>query len=306
MLNTENAKPKKNNLVSGLMGAGVNILTGGLGGALGGLMDRALNGSPYDQQKKLQELQIKGAKELSDYQQKQAMQMWNDTNFDAQRAQMEKAGLSPSLMYGGVGAGGGTTQGAGGGGMPSGDSASAQMMAKLQAQSMGADIALKMAQANNIKADTENKTFDNEVRATVGSAEYSEQIKAELNKERVQNVTDYRKAVAIMDALGGTDPEKMYALDKFGNYDNTEFSKLGKQQTKFMMEEYTELEARINKLNQDIKASKQGVNESKANEELLKIETKIRDFKGDLSELGLNETTVKIVELLLKAMIGGR
>ena len=67
---------------------------------------------------------------------------------------MEKAGLSASLMYGGSGAGGGTT-GSGGGGMPTGDTGSAQMMARMQAQAMNADTVLKMATADKTKAETD-------------------------------------------------------------------------------------------------------------------------------------------------------
>lgn len=312
MFNTEKSKEESLKNVSGLMSG---LSNAGISTAIGlgsNLINNLMYGSPAQQQKKLQDVQIKGAKELADYNNQKQLEMWKATNYSAQRAEMEKAGLSASLMFGGGGAGGGTT-GSGGGGIPSGDTGSAQMMAKMQAQAINADTVLKLATADKTKAETDNlkednvnKSFDNEIRANIGSKEYSDQIKAVLNKERIENITDYRKAVGILDALGGTDPEKMYAVDKFGNYDNTEFSKLGKQQTKFMMDQYTELEAKINKLNQDIKASKQGVNESKANEELLKIEAEIRDFKADLSGLGLNETTTKIIELLLKGMLGFR
>ena len=206
------------------------------------------------------------------------------------------------------GGGGGQTASAGGGNVSGGqaDGGAARMMAGMQ-------LARSIAEIENIKADTKQKEsttkgtdFDNEIKAMVGTKEYSDEIKAILNKQRVENTIDYRKAVGIMDALGGTDPEKMYALDKFGNYDSTEFSKLGKEQVKLMMNQYKKLESEINKINQDIESGKQGVEESKANEALLKVEAEIRDFKADLSGLGLNETTVKILELLLKAMLGGK
>ena len=42
------------------------------------------------------------------------LEMWEKTNFKAQRDQMEMAGLSPGLIYGQSGAGGATTGGSGG------------------------------------------------------------------------------------------------------------------------------------------------------------------------------------------------
>ena len=44
--------------------------------------------------------------------QARAYEMWEKTNYDAQVEQMKKAGLSPALMYGQAGAGGGTVSGA--------------------------------------------------------------------------------------------------------------------------------------------------------------------------------------------------
>ena len=44
--------------------------------------------------------------------QKRAYEMWEKTNYAAQIEQMKKANLSPALMYGQAGAGGGTVSGA--------------------------------------------------------------------------------------------------------------------------------------------------------------------------------------------------
>lgn len=103
-----------------------------------------------NQQTKLQELQIKGQKELADYQQQQQMDMWHNTNYDAQKKEIEKAGLNPALLYGTSG-GGGTTTGAGiAGGVSGGDAANS-------AQTSQANIAMGMqlAQLELMKAQTE-------------------------------------------------------------------------------------------------------------------------------------------------------
>lgn len=155
MFNTDKSKEASQNKVSGLMGG---LASAGISAGIGvgsNLLNNLMYGSPKQQQQQMQDMQIKGAKELADYNNQKQMELWKATNFGAQRAEMEKAGLSASLMYGGSGAGGGTT-GSGGGGMPTGDTGSAQMMARMQAQSMNADTVLKLATAEKTKAETEN------------------------------------------------------------------------------------------------------------------------------------------------------
>ena len=51
-------------------------------------------------------MQVAGNKELMDLGHKQQMQMWEDTNYAAQREQLRKAGLNPAMIYGGGGEGG--------------------------------------------------------------------------------------------------------------------------------------------------------------------------------------------------------
>ena len=59
-------------------------------------------------QKALQNLQIEGQKEMTDYSQAAALKMWHDTGYGAQKEQMKEAGINPALMYG-MGGGGGQT-----------------------------------------------------------------------------------------------------------------------------------------------------------------------------------------------------
>ena len=46
----------------------------------------------------------------------QQLAMWNSTNYEAQTAHLQAAGLNPALMYGAGGGGGSTTAGSGAGG----------------------------------------------------------------------------------------------------------------------------------------------------------------------------------------------
>ena len=68
------------------------------GNALGGVLGMTMAGmnanANYHDQKKLMNLQLRNQKELNEYNQQLAMKYWEDTNYEAQREQMEKAGLN--------------------------------------------------------------------------------------------------------------------------------------------------------------------------------------------------------------------
>jgi len=148
---------------SGLAGAvtgGVgSIVSGGLG-LLGGLFNKG-NNKLKDQQKLMQQaweyekegmgLQYNYGQQAADAEYKRNLQMWKDTNYGAQRAEMEGAGLSVGLMYGNGGgqaastAGGSSTQ-------PSGPRTNPVEVA-LQQQSLG--LQLKQIEAQNRLANAE-------------------------------------------------------------------------------------------------------------------------------------------------------
>lgn len=136
-----------------------SIVNGGLG-LLGGLFKRNNNG--LKNQKKLMQqaweyekegmgLQYNYGQQAADAEYKRNLQMWKDTNFKAQRAEMEDAGLSVGLMYGNGGgqaastAGGNTTQ-------PNGPKTNPVEVA-LQQESLG--LQLKQIEAQNRLANAE-------------------------------------------------------------------------------------------------------------------------------------------------------
>lgn len=136
-----------------------SIVSGGLG-LLGGLFGKNKN-SLKDQQKLMQQaweyekegmgLQYNYGQQAADAEYKRNLQMWKDTNFGAQRAEMEDAGLSVGLMYGGGGGSAAST--AGGDGMqPSGPRMNPVEVA-LQQQAMG--LQLKQIEAQNRLANAE-------------------------------------------------------------------------------------------------------------------------------------------------------
>lgn len=148
---------------SGLAGAvtgGIeSIISGGLG-LLGGLFKKN-NSGLKNQQRLMQQaweyekegmgLQYNYGQQAANAEYKRNLQMWKDTNFGAQRAEMEDAGLSVGLMYGNGGgqaastAGGSATQ-------PNAPKTNPVEVA-LQQQSLG--LQLKQIEAQNRLANAE-------------------------------------------------------------------------------------------------------------------------------------------------------
>jgi len=104
------AQPRQNTNTGGMglmlgnlgLGAATGAISEGLGLIFQGIKDK----QQLKQAGKMQELQIAGNKQLTDYNTAKQLQMWKDTSYGAQKEQMEKAGLYPGLMYG-MGGGGG-------------------------------------------------------------------------------------------------------------------------------------------------------------------------------------------------------
>lgn len=148
---------------SGLAGAvtgGIgSIVSGGLG-LLGGLFKRNNNGFK-NQQKLMQQaweyekegmgLQYNYGQQAADAEYRRNLQMWKDTNFGAQRDEMEKAGLSVGLMYGNGGGSAASTAG-GTATQPNAPKTNPVEVA-LQQESMG--LQLKQIEAQNRLANAE-------------------------------------------------------------------------------------------------------------------------------------------------------
>lgn len=145
-----------------LIELGMQAAEGAVGAGLGMLVGGWQDKRQLKQQKKLQQLQLEGNKEMVDYNQAKQLEMWEKTNYVAQKEQMKKAGLNPALLYGMSGGGGATTgnptgsvQGstaAGGSGEP----LNAIAMG-LQLQTQRKQLDLMDAEADNLRAEAENK-----------------------------------------------------------------------------------------------------------------------------------------------------
>lgn len=158
------------------------------GAAMGLLMRDSNDRRQIKQQQKLTDMQAAANKQAAEYQNKLSMDMWRDTNFSAQKDEMEKAGLSIAGMYSGAG-GGGTAGGASVAGV-SGAQAANAATTKATDMQMGmqmAQLGLLGAQKANIEADTANKKAGAE---NTGVNTEQGKVNLETSKEVQKDVID--------------------------------------------------------------------------------------------------------------------
>jgi len=134
--------------------AGGQIVGNAVNEGMGLLFQGIKNKQQLKQAGKMQDLQIKGSKQLTDYNTAKQLQMWKDTSYGAQKEQMEKAGLNPALMYGMSGGGGQTANIAQG---SVGQQSAGTAQASRGAEGMGLQSAMLKAQIDNLNADTKDK-----------------------------------------------------------------------------------------------------------------------------------------------------
>jgi hypothetical protein len=143
-------------IAAALIGAGVS----GVGMALKNTQRK----QNQQDQKDLMNLQQENQMGLNRQMQQIEMENWENTNYDAQRKQMEKAGLNPGLMYGGSG-GGSMIMDSGSGGSAAGGQAQRQDLDTtalgMQLAQITANTEVLKAQARNLNADADVKEGKN-------------------------------------------------------------------------------------------------------------------------------------------------
>lgn len=157
------------------------ISTALIGGGLGMLNSQYNDQRQIDQQRKLNELQIQSQEQLGRFNQGLAMETWENTNYSAQRKQMEKAGLNVGLMYS-KGGPGGTTSGGQAGNVAGG-----------QAPQGGGEIGMGIQQAlaaKLMKTEIDNTEADTKLKQTEATK------KAGAETENIQQSTANAKIQA--------------------------------------------------------------------------------------------------------------
>lgn len=138
-------------------------------------------GAKYDrkQQLKTQEammgLQMKGMKEMSEFEQQQQMEMWENTGYGAQMDQLKRAGLNPGLIYGQGGAGGQTV--GHGGGTPSGGTAPYIDTTGMGMQ-MGMQMRMQEAQIRLMESQARKTDVEADITGGVGKDKIVNEIEA--------------------------------------------------------------------------------------------------------------------------------
>lgn len=183
----------------------VPLIMAGVSAASGMAMQHKANKDQIKQQQKLQDQQIKGQKELNNFNQELGMKNWRETNYSAQREQMQKAGLNIGMMYGGTQSGGQTMNA---GGSVAGAQAEDQGKASREMAGMGVQTAMQMAlmeaQKENIEADTDLKKVDAGKKAGIDTTKAESEtgllnVQTE-NAQIQQEILNYEKAIKAIEA----------------------------------------------------------------------------------------------------------
>jgi hypothetical protein len=152
------------------------------GSVFGSLMGNKMQQDQFGNQLTLMKKQHEYNEASANAAQKRAYEMWEKTNYPAQIEEMKKANLSPALMYGQAGAGGGTVSGAQGQGTSQPTDRSIEM--KLKGQEMGLQLANLASQIklNESQANKNNAEADK----TAG-------VDTELAKTTIENLISQTK-----------------------------------------------------------------------------------------------------------------
>lgn len=187
-----------------------------VGGALGIAAANWQDKRQRKQNKALLEQNMEAQKKMSEFNQALGIKTWHETNYEAQRREMEKAGLNVGLMYGGAGAG--ATTSSGGGSNVSGATASGGIgeigmgiQAGLAAEMTRANIELAKANAEKAKADAK-KTLGVDtdeattrigkiIAETANEALKGELMKVQTNIAKIQESKTESEIQSHIDAL---------------------------------------------------------------------------------------------------------
>lgn len=162
------------------MGGGYGAIIGGVAGLGLGAISPTSEESQLAQQGRLNQLNMRYNIGMMNAQKASQLDMWNKTNYEAQKKHMENAGLNPGLMYGMSGGGGSTTGSASGGNFQSqagSDVAREQNAIMRTSQQM--QLGLMEAQKANIEADTKLKGV---------TADKTSGVDTELERTKIDNL----------------------------------------------------------------------------------------------------------------------
>lgn len=226
---------------------GIGTAIGAIGGGIIGLFSGSKDNSEenmekaWEYEKEGMGLQYMYNNQMAQQNQKRAQEMWNYTNFENQRAHLERAGLSVGLMYGN----GGTMQASTAGGQGQGSQGmkmnpvEAALQSKaigIQMQQMQSQTALNVAQANKANAEAQKtKGVDTEA------------AKAGIEKMIAETKTETERSKLIK-AQGWTEVAKVEVLES-----TADLNRAKEESTKWEVRNYQKA---IEKMTQEIISAK--------------------------------------------------
>lgn len=163
-----------------------------------GLIGGAIEDSRQLRQKrKTLAIEMQAAKEMSEFNREQQMRLWEDTNFDAQRKQMEKAGLSVGLMYKQGGPGGSIQAQPGNvsGGLPERANTLGMGM------QLGMQLQMQKAQIENLQANTEKTKVEAAKTAGVDTAQVQANTEVAKHEAKLRDIEAQLKGETLWDAV---------------------------------------------------------------------------------------------------------
>lgn len=263
---------------------GIDVAGGVVGSLLGKIGQKAQDKRQLEQQKKLQGLQIEGNKQMSEFERQQQMQMWNDTNYSAQKAHIKSAGLNAGLIYGGAGAGGATVGGGSGAGVTG---ATAGDPNAGQANQMG--MAMMGAQIENLKANTAKQKAEAEKTAGVDTASGQEDIKGKQFANQLAERTLEDRANTVYSESQKAEVEATKGWAEYRAWEQSAFE--GKPWDDKGTPIAKALSAGFKKAEVELK-------QAKAQNNLTEAQTIVEKFKANLAEEGISPDSPWYVKMI--------
>lgn len=242
----------------------------------------------YRYQTRLNTQGVENSKQLTDYNMTKNLEMWDKTNYEAQKAHMKGAGLNPALMYG-MGGGGGTTANVAAGSSSGGSAPSNSNSQGNAGMSMNmAQMGLLKAQTENIQADTHNK----EAQAGV----------AEVQKPNVEQDTHKKWQETHKMEMDNLIQEISQATDDKGN--NTEGDIQRSAAVKQMRQQIEETAKRIELAKQQ--GMTQEAMQKKLGEETQLLKNQV-DWEGlDITGDNVGKSIEKIIQMAVGTITGAK
>lgn len=253
------------------VGAGMG-LAGGIIGQIGA----------KKREKRQMDLQIKGQKEMAEFNRQQQMKLWHDTNFDAQRKEMEKAGLNVGLMYEGGGAGGVTQAQAGDVSAPQGQSEQLPM----QGAGIGMAMGMQLAQIDLLKAQAEK------TRAEIPNVELTGESTVEETRAKkfINDLNDSLREIERNARSQKAEADYWEDMER-GSQKQTEYSEKHTNNEPINTKGGRAVRVELEKL-------EQGLIKAKNENNILEAETQIKAFEAKMANDGIPPNSPWYAKLL--------